>query len=106
MSVEIQVKGGTTTDTSGSDTTPWFVTGSAVNAFVDVQSSSDSISAGAERSQRIAKVYFDGTPTIAIKDRLTYDSATWEITSIINPGEFGATSHLSHTIVEAIEVNE
>ena len=106
QSVTVRTKAASGTDSSGSITEAWTGGDTTYKAFVDVQSSSDSVTGGAERSQRVAKVYFEGTPTVAVKDRLLYDSIDWEITSIINPGEFSATSHLSHTIVEAVEVFE
>jgi len=81
-----------------------FGTTSSVNAFVQVRSVSDDVSGGAERSTRRATIYFDGKPTITVKDRILYDSTTWEISSVRIPQERTTSDALCFTIVEAVEV--
>ena len=104
VAVTVKTKATAGVDSSGSITEAWTGGSTTYTAFFDVESSSDDVTGGAERSQRSAKVYFEGTPTVAIKDRLLYDSIEWEITSIINPGQFGVSRQMSFTVVEATEV--
>ena len=91
VSVTVRTKAASGVDSSGSMTEAWTGGSNTYTAFLDVTSSTDDIAGGAERSQRSATVYFEGTPAIAIKDRFLYDSIEWEITSVINPGQFGAS---------------
>jgi len=103
VGVIIKTKASEGTDSSGS-ITEVFSGSTTVKAFVDVQSSSDDVVGGAERSTRVARIYFEGSPTITIKDRVEYASQLWEVTSVITPAQKAAPDHLAMTVVEAEEV--
>ena len=92
-----------TIDSSGGRVESW---GTSVGAtgFVQVRSVSDDIAGGSERSTRRATIYFNGKPSIPVKDRISYDSTTWEISSVRVPQERATSDALCFTIVEAAEV--
>ena len=92
-----------TVDSSGSIVESWG-TSTGATGFFQVNSTSDAVTGGAERSTRSATVYFDGKPSITVKDRITYDSTTWEVQSIRIPQERLSSDSLCFTIVNVVEV--
>lgn len=101
--LSILTKATDSVDLSGGRVETWS-TATTAHGFVQVRSNSDAVAGGAERSTRVATIYFDGTPTIAVRDRISYGSTTWEISSVRTPDERSAPDHLCYTIVEATEV--
>ena len=72
--------------------------------FVQIKSGSDPVVAGREIRQRSATVYFPGAEDIEFDDRITYDSATFEVRSVRQPDERQSRDGLQYTIVEMEEV--
>lgn len=99
----IETKTSGTVDSSGSRVESW-ATSTGATGFVQVRSVGDEVAGGAERSTRRATIYFNGKPTITVKDRIVYDSTTWEISSVRIPQERTTSDALCFTIVEAVEV--
>ena len=92
-----------TIDSSGGRVESW-ATATGATGFVQVRSVTDDLAGGAERSTRRATIYFKGKPTIAVSDRISYDSTTWEVSSVRVPQERTTADALCFTIVEAVEV--
>jgi head-tail adaptor len=101
--VAILTKSSGSLDSSGGRVESW---GTSTNetGFVQVRSVTDEIAGGAERSTRRATIYFNGTPTITVADRISYDSTTWEVSTVRVPQERTTSDALCFTIVEAVEV--
>ena len=99
----IQTKSSGTVDSSGSYIESWG-TSTGATGFVQVKSVSDGVVGGSERSTRSATIYFNGKPTITVKDRVSYDSTTWEVQSVRVPQERLSSDALCFTIVEVLEV--
>jgi head-tail adaptor len=99
----IKSKSTETIDSSGGRVESWG-TSTGANGFVQVRSVGDDVAGGAERSTRRATIYFNGKPTITVKDRISYDSTTWEVSSVRVPQERTTSDALCFTIVEAAEV--
>lgn len=101
--VVIQRKATDTLDSSGGRVESWS-TEEGATGFIQVRANSDAIGGGAERANRSATIYFNGKPSISVSDRISYDSTTWEVSSIRIPQERKTSDSLCMTIVEAIEV--
>lgn len=92
-----------TIDSSGGRVESWG-TSTGATGFVQVRSVTDEVAGGAERSTRAATIYFNGKPSISVKDRVSYDSTTWEVSTVRVPQERTTSDALCFTIVEAVEV--
>ena len=92
-----------TVDSSGGRVESWG-TSTGATGFVQVRSVSGEVAGGAERSARAATIYFNGKPSISVKDRVSYDSTTWEVSTVRVPQERTTSDALCFTIVEAVEV--
>ena len=103
QSVIIQSKQAGSVDSSGGSIESWSGV-SATTAFVQVRSGTQIVEGGAERIAPTATIYLEGTPTVTTKDRISYDSKVWSISSVRVPGERESGDALAYTIVEATEV--
>ncbi len=99
----IQRKATDSLDSSGGRVETW-TTETGALGFVQVRSNNDGLGGGSERSNRIATIYFNGKPSIEVQDRISYDSTTWEVSSVRTPQERNESDSLCLTIVEAAEV--
>tara|TARA_R100001086_G_scaffold169725_5_gene92511 strand:+ start:943 stop:1287 length:345 start_codon:yes stop_codon:yes gene_type:complete len=98
----IKKKGSGSTDAIGG-TVESFSSTSAVG-FVQIGTGSDPVVAGREIRSRTATVYFPGEQDIEFKDRIEYDSATFEVSSVRQPDERQSRDGMQYTIVEMEEV--
>lgn len=78
--------------------------GDLTTAFVQVRGNSDGVTGGAERSTRTATVYFKSKKNVRVRDRLTFSSGTFEVTSVRTPDERASNDPLCYTIVDVTEV--
>ena len=99
----IQTKATGSVDSSGGRVESWS-TSTGATGFVQVRSNSDDVAGGAERATRRATIYFNGQPSITVKDRIAYDSTTWEVSSVRIPQERTTSDALCFTVVEVVEV--
>jgi head-tail adaptor len=102
-SVSVVTKATDSIDSAGGRVEAWS-TATVLTGFVQVRANSDAVTGGAERPARLATIYFEGRPTVAVADRISYDSTTWAIRSVRVPDEREASDALGYTIVEASEV--
>jgi len=103
QTVSIRRKATDTLDSSGGRVEAWS-TVEAITGYVQVRANSDAVAGGAERSTQVATIYFEGRPTVRVRDRITYGSVTFEISSVRVPDERPISDALCYTIVEATEV--
>lgn len=78
------------------------------NVPVTVQflSGSEGLRYGAESNRKFGRAYVEGQLDITAEDRMTWNSRTFDIQSVINPGEFTAGQSVSHMILEIEETSE
>ena len=101
-SLTIQKKGSGSTDAIGGSIESF--SDSSATGFVQINGGTDPVVAGRENRQRTATVYFPGAEDIEFKDRISYDSATFEVTSVRQPDERQSRDGMQYTIVEMEEV--
>jgi len=103
VSVSILRKATDTKDSSGGRVETW-ARSSTLTGFLQVRANADTVAGGAERSTQTATIYFQGKPTIRVRDRLSYGSTIYEVSSVRVPDERPLSDALCYTIVEATEV--
>jgi len=103
VTVSILAKATDTLDSSGGRVETW-ATSSVLTGFLQVRANADTVAGGAERSTQTATIYFPGRPIIRVRDRISYGSTIYEISSVRVPDERPLSDALCYTIVEAAEV--
>ena len=100
--VTVQTKSSDSLDATGSRVETYAA--EITTAFVQIRGNSDGVAGAAERSTRVAVVYFPGRKVVAVRDRLGIAGGTFEITSVRVPDERATIDPLCYTIVDAVEV--
>ena len=103
VTVTIATKATDSIDATGGRIESWTST-ATVTGSLQIKSGADGVSAGSERQARSATLYLLPDVTITFKDRVTYGSTTFEVTSVRTPTERSLNDSLAYQIVDLIEV--
>lgn len=93
-------------DNGGGVVRTWADNLTNVPVVVQLLSGSENIRYGAESNRHYGRAYVEGKLDITAEDRMVWNSRTFDIQSVINPGEFTAGQSVAHMIIEIEETLE